>query len=447
VRPAHDTGVEVATTGDGAVFATSDGRLAYAGRDGLIEIPHRPLPVHVMAASGKTVAIGTSEGEVMVLDLSAAVPALVPLEASERLYAVGAGHLVVGREAGTLFDGDPLSDTPAQELDGLAAQGDSLAIIDLATGARTVIAPLGFGTHADIIGDAVVATGGTTSRSLAIWDLAGNARYGAAHVRNTAIGIGGARGICAYHQTAAGDIVEVPVADPAGARVLAHFEPQRNGEHVDSSILTFSAAEGQLFVMKSDGAAALVDVWGVHPLELGIPGRLNSVHRSADGTWWAVADFEHLWRVPPSGTPREVALGQRIRRLRAIGDRIFARSDSTLFEIADDGTVTRSTSNVGDAYSVDEGILLATPSGVVAVMPVANVRRLLRMPAPPISMSATRDGRTVAAMLVSPAGRERLVAVWADPVPADPSAIPAYLGRLTNARIAPGSDQVRWETP
>ena len=447
VRPTHNTRVEVAQTADGAVFATADGGLAYAGRAGLIELPHRPVPLHVIAASGKTVAIGTSEGEIMALDLSAAAPALVALEDSERLYAVGTGHLVIGREAGTLFDGDPLSDSPAQERDRLAAQLDSLAIIDLATGARTALAPLGFGTHAYILGDAVVATGGAADRSLVIWNLAGDLRYRAAHVRDTAIGIGGARGMCVYHETVAGDIVEVPVADPAGARVLAHFEPRRNGERVDSSILMFSAEEGRLFVMKSGGEAALIDAGGVHPLELGIPGRLNSVHRSADGTWWAVADFEQLWRVPPGGAPHEIALGQRIRGLRAVGDRIWARSDSTLFEIAGDGTVTRSTSNVGDAYSLDEGFLLATPNGVAAVMPVANVRRLLRLPAPPISVSATRDGRTIAAMLVSPAGRERLIAAWGDPVPADPSATLAYIGRLTNARLTPGSDQVQWETP
>jgi hypothetical protein len=60
-------------------------------------------------------------------------------------------------------------------------------------------------------------------------------------------------------------------------------------------------------------------------------------------------------------------------------------------------------------------------------------------------VSATPDGRGVAAMLVSPAGGERLVAAWQDPVPADPRAVPAYLGRLTNARLAPGSDELTWE--
>jgi type II secretory pathway component PulM len=42
---------------------------------------------------------------------------------------------------------------------------------------------------------------------------------------------------------------------------------------------------------------------------------------------------------------------------------------------------------------------------------------------------------------------QRWIATWADPVPAEPGAAPAYLARLTSAHLAPGSNELTWDRP
>jgi hypothetical protein len=51
----------------------------------------------------------------------------------------------------------------------------------------------------------------------------------------------------------------------------------------------------------------------------------------------------------------------------------------------------------------------------------------------------------VAALVTAPDGR-RFVAIWRDPVPVDPAELPAYVERLTNARIDSWSGELRWDS-
>ena len=67
------------------------------------------------------------------------------------------------------------------------------------------------------------------------------------------------------------------------------------------------------------------------------------------------------------------------------------------------------------------------------------MRRELRLSTTPGRVRVSSDGRLVAATVGD------VVAVWRDPVPVNPADVLAFIDRLTNARLDPGSDAVRWE--
>jgi hypothetical protein len=153
-----------------------------------------------------------------------------------------------------------------------------------------------------------------------------------------------------------------------------------------------------------------------------------------------------LWRVPPVGPPALLfRLDSTGTRALVKGDRIWAFARDALTQLALDGTVLDRMQVWGATSGSVAGdrVFVAEAGGIAEVVPAANVRHLLRVPGALESIAVTRDGTHVAATVAVDHGT--VLAQWQDRVPADPRALPAYLGTLTNARLAPGSDAVTWE--
>jgi hypothetical protein len=311
----------------------------------------------------------------------------------------------------------------------------SLGIIDLGTGATHAIDPLGFGTLAWIEAGRVVLIGGRPLTAV-IADLDGRVLYraevGATALSHTAF----------VAETSGHDVTWVELAD-AGAepRVIAH---------VDDPIaeLDTDGDRAVIVTYRHDGtfAVQLADAHGLHPLDLHSTKMLSSIHQTSDGTWWYVAEFSALWRLPPGGPAVEVPVGQAVKVIRKDGDRIFAVSDTTQFELALDGRIVRTTSVVGLAAGIDGGTVLRLPDGIAVTMPDVYVRRLLAIGTAPEQGRASHDGRLIASVVKRLDG-DHAIALWRDPVPVDPRDLAAYIDRATNARLDPGSDQVLWDAP
>jgi hypothetical protein len=412
--PAGSIGLLPAEAGSSAVFATPEGRFAYAGALGLVELPHRPEGVSRIALdpTGRRLAIGTDEGEVELVDLAPAIPELHAVANDATLHAIARDRMVVGHEASGLLEIVELDGGARHRLNG----GDRP---DAWFGDDSVIAIGGFGD----------------ARALVIADRDGHVRYRADHVGSASI----SRDVT--FATATGDVVQVTLPDAARARVLAHFEPKTIAMLNQTSL-------GVVVVVNGPGNAwptYLVDDTGRHPLELGGDGMPTGFQYTADGTWWFVVRYEQLWRRPRDGVATAVPLEHRVNRVFQIQDRVIALGPTTTYELARDGRVQHTAPSVGFEVGFHDGFLLAAPTGVVAAMPVANVRRVLHVATTPTQLRATPDARTVGAV-VTALDQRKFVAVWRDPVPVDPAEVPAYITNATDARIDPGSDELRWET-
>ncbi|MEO8698942.1 MAG: serine/threonine-protein kinase [Kofleriaceae bacterium] len=402
----------------GTWFVTATGRLAHGGPLGIVELPHRPVTVVSVATdpSGQRLVLGTQEGEVIVDDARAALPALVTIPAQTQVYAIGEGFAIVGREAGSIYNGEDPS-TPAV--------ADTLAILDLATGAQRALTPLGFGTQVVVTAHAIV---GSSGRGVfAVWTRDGTERY-----RKSDAWVSNVNQDVAYHTTAAGDVIVVALAGVLEPRTFAHFATRDlTGMSIVDGGVTLSVAS----------RAHFIDASGPHLLA-GIPESSTSIVPDRAGGWWFVKDYSSLWHLR-DGVATEVAMGQRIRRLRWASDRLLATSETTQFQLAADGRVIQATSGFASAKGVDGGTLLATPLGAEVVMTAAAVRRLVRTPFEPASVFATADARELAALLVT--DDRRVLAWWRDPVPVEPLAVQHYLGTITNARLGAESDALQWD--
>ena len=334
---------------DAAVmFATPQGRFAHAGPTGLIELAHRPEPVSRIALdpTGRRVAVGTDDGEVELLELGPTLPEVHELERGARLLAIGRDRMVVGRNVFA-----------------------SPEIVELDTARHHPIDVPAEASVAAFVGNAVVAFGGNAAARVAVvTDLDGKVRYHADRIGSAAI-----RRDLTF-ATVAGDIVSVPLPDVDRAHVIAHFEPR-------SIALLDQAPTGDVVVVLIAPGSAwptfLVDAAGSRPFELATTGMPDSFLEAGDGTWWSVVNYRELWRRPRDGAPARIPLDSDVQEVLRFGDHVIAHGSSTTYELAADGRVLRTSSSLGADTSFDDGLLLATPAGVVAATPVANVRRLL----------------------------------------------------------------------
>jgi len=412
-NPSGDIGLVPTEAGEAAVFATPEGRLAHSGAAGLVELPHRREAVSRIALdpSGRRLAVGTDDGELELVDLASALPELHAIASDATLRAISGNRMLVGPEAGGSHDIAALDGEGRHPLD------------------------LGIQPVAWFDDDSVVAISGPgNARTLVITDLEGRIRYRAERIGSAAF----RRDVT--FATTAGDIIQVPPRDVARARVLDRFERE-------PIALLDQTAAGVVVVTNGPGdtwPTYLIDDAGRHPLPLGGDGMPSAFQRTTDGAWWFIVDYV-LWRRPQDGIAAPVPLEHRVHWLLAIEDRVIASGPTTIYALANDGRVEHATPTVGNEASFDDGLVLSDPAGVVVAMPIANVRRTLRIAAKATRLRSTPDARTVAALVTAP-DRRRFVAIWRDPVPVDPAELPAYIERLTNARIDSWSGELRWDS-
>ena len=422
-EPSGSIGVEpTATAAATTLFVTESGRIAYASELGVVELPHRPEGVARVAydESARRLAIGTDAGDVEIVDLSSAIPETRKLVQGARVFAIGNERLVFGHET-----------TDATNVNSL----DRLEIVELDTNRHHWLPPLGEFADVAIQNNAIVAIGGPGSNmSVVVTDLDGKEIFRANHVGSTE------HLSHVAFVSASGDVVELD--DAWRPHVIAHL--------TDAGMYALheTAAGVVATKMVTPIEASVIDASGMHPLTLPLHEPPNSFYTAADGTWWVVENYTHLWRVPLHGTATEIPLPENIRQLKEFGDHVYANGKSKIFEMSLDGTLIRSTSSVGLVAYFDTGYTLMTGEAVVAVMPSANVRRVLHLPRRPNKVVVSHvDARIIAASIPGPDDNGDIVAIWRDPVPVNPAEIPAYIERLTNAHLDPGSDELRWDAP
>jgi hypothetical protein len=235
----------------------------------------------------------------------------------------------------------------------------------------------------------------------------------------------------------------VPLDPPGAARVIgrrAVIGPQ-------------PTAAGLVLAARAGGADPtaiayhLIDATGEHRLALPAMQLARVIGRTAAGAWWVIEANDRLWRVARDGTGT-VVIPTGIRIAIARGDELWAIGDGVACVVAADGSIVRRIATPGEVRGVTaDAFVLVAPDGVRLAAPGADVHRRLALPRPIAGVAASRDGRTVAALTSAPgAPGRRVLAVWRDPVPLDPRALPAALPTLTNARLELGSDAVGWDT-
>ncbi len=418
---------------DGMILATTEGRLAYVGPLGVVEIAHRRLQLKAIAVggNGNDLVIAALNGDLMEIDLRPIRPRLIPVPETTTVYGATSDRLVIGNAS----------------VSEMGSTGSTaLAIVELATGKRIELGDVGFAPFVVVLERLVVASEGPGAppKTVNVWDLAdGRERVRAPFGAHTQIGEGLHAKQSLVYTTEEGDLIEQPLEPfgpaqkirAANTRTIARI--QMSGRGLAVSTIDYKQDRTRTVVewIDRDGDTRA-------PIE--IEGFAMSGGYAPDGTTWFVQDVERVLRVAPDGTRAVVPLPQAITNVRIDGPRIWAIGSSALYELAPDGAIVRTVSLPISTRrtQIQDAILSVADDGLWLTAPDANVSRLLAVPGGADQVSAQLDGRTVAALTRT---TPRYVAIWSDPVPTDASAIPAYIERLTNARLDLASSAVTWD--
>jgi len=432
--PYHGTTLPAAAFDDGIVLATDGGRLAYVDALGVVEIPHRRLQLVgiEIAKDGRNLVIAAASGELMTIDLRVVRPSLVPVAATTSLYGVTADQIVIGDATV-----DPMGSTSTTRL----------AIVNLTSRKRIELGDVGFAPYVTLLDERVVvgAGPGAAGRVLLVWELDGRERLRAPYTNIISVGPGLHAPTSVVYGAPTGDIVEQPLEPFGPSQILRVADGKRVWRlNLTPQGIAISTLDGSVEPIRNS----------IEWLERG-PRKAPALQYETsafspgfgpDGSWWIVEDLERVTRVTPDGTRTAVPLPQPIRVMTIRGDRIWALGASALYELAPDGAVLRTVSlpNGKKRGQLRDGVVSLADDGLWVTMPEANVSRLLPLPGGADQQVATRDGRFVAALTQTTPPH---VAIWRDPVPIDPSAVPAYIEELTNARLDLASSAVTWDRP
>jgi hypothetical protein len=424
----------MASYADGAVFATKAGSVALATRLGIVPLPHRPFQPRAIAVepSGRWLAFAGIAGAIQLIDLNAVTPRWFHLEPFEVLLSVNRTHALLAH-----------SDTAVR-----AGGQRDLTLLELATGVRRTIGSVEFGSGGELARDSVVVwTAGNRPR-LTIYRLTGEIIDEIPDVRASAFGVAiGGTGESVFYGTRDGDIIEQRLDIAVPRRILARLP---NLAHVGGTtpIARMHALGGELMLatfIRGTTGLYWIDSAGIHELAAPVPGFLQQHQRDADGVWWLTADFKDLYRLIPGRPPERIPVGEPIRFLRLQGNEVWASSKETVFRLdrRTAAVLSRTRTDQASWRGVRGGYVIAGPLGAEVIMPLENVRRELRLPVQPAAVTADYEGTAVAASVLD--GATARLAVWLDDVPTDPSLVPAYIARLTNASLRLGSDAVIWD--
>jgi hypothetical protein len=276
-----------------------------------------------------------------------------------------------------------------------------------------------------------------------VWDLAGRELL-RIRTGETTLGPGLAAATSLFYLGSSGDVIEQPIEPPGEPRTIGRITTS------PGPVVTLKATERGLAVIDHASATRRVtwiDRAGQVDRDLALASMVSTAVRPADHAWWATMDFASLWRASGDGPAARVELPVPVHDLRVVDDEVWAIGTDTVFRLGLDARVRGTTALLGRTarVDIDRGFAIATIAGPQVVMPLADARWNLMLGTAPTSITASPDGRAVAALI--PLDGEVAIARWRDPVPLDPAAVPAFLGTITNARLGFGSDSILWDPP
>ncbi|HEU0030168.1 MAG TPA: protein kinase [Kofleriaceae bacterium] len=423
---------------DGLAFVSRTGRLAYLDANGTVELAHRTAELvdADVDPAGRRLVTGAWSGELCVIDLAYSRPRMIRV--SETSTVVGAaGDRVILADAGhDMFNGTG----PSQ-----------LAIVDTRSGARTELGSFGFAPFVTTSNRQLIVKS-AMQRELTVYDLDGHVVLRVPNVNDTAEGIGLAGGHSVYYVTNDGGLYEQPLEPLGPVRELGRLPVEHGRAGPMVLVIDLTVTPEGLFVSEFDAKTKLpryrvYDRTGERVFGLGVQGWPRLVGQTSNGSLWFLLD-DDLYRQSWLGPAVRVPLGQRVTGARVFDDHVWALSDSLLYDLEPDGRLAHTTSLASTGKDrrrawLADGFVLITTAGIDVATPSANIRRQLPLPIGAQQAYSSLDGQTVAAIVQR--GTEHFLAVWRDPVPADPAAVPAFLSQLTNARLGLGSDAVTWE--
>jgi len=419
---------------DGLAVATEDGRIAYVDRLGAVELAHRRLELGHLEISpdGQDLVIATVGGELMTIDLGPVRARLVPVAATTSVYGVSAERLVIG-DATTNAAG--------------STSGTQLAILEVASGKRIELGDVGFAPSVVLLDELVVVGGRSRPDGfrLTVWDLAGRERLRVPYKDFLAVNTGLHAATSAVYGAPNGDIVEQPL-EPFGPAQILRAADRKRAMRV---AMTPQGISVTMLDISVEPVRYTIEWFERGPRKapaMAHEGSVFSPGFGPDGSWWIVEDFERVVRVTPEGRRQLVPLPQAIKTMAIRGSQIWAVGASALYQLAPDGAVVHTVALPPSRQrgQLVDGVVSLADDGLWVTMPEANVSRLLPLPGGADQQVATRDGRFIAARTRT---ATPYIAIWSDPVPGDPAAVPAYLEQLTNARLDPASSTVTWDRP
>nr|MBA2541911.1 hypothetical protein [Deltaproteobacteria bacterium] len=436
--PERDAGVfstHILPFRGGAMLVTDAGAIAHATELGVLPLVHRSLDL-VRAAvdpAGTRLALGTANGEVLLLDTSHVAPTTLRVAPATSLAgAFGTQVLVLSGKQDSMLPPEPamLGDL---EVPGLAA-------VDLTS--RAITPFTGRAAYAFTYGAMVVAHTGIEER--AIFDTTGKERFRITgswfNFHDNAV----------FYLDRAGVVWRHPLDGAATqlATMPANVDIKPRGDRPEV-VTRMQVVEGVPFItirrrgaMQTPTRFLEITPAGIQQ-QTGPPGESAIVGRTRDGLLWGVVDGV-LWRAP-FGIPITVPLSHEVAFAYLFDDRIWAFGTAQLTVLDGHGGETTSAIHwTNGPWKVRDGVVLGEAGKVIELVPGANVRRTLGMHGEIKRVVATPDGARMIALSELPDDR-LVLGYWNDPVPADSQAVRAYLDTLTNARLQPSSDVLRWD--
>ncbi len=417
---------------DGIVLATVEGRIAYVDQLGVVELPHRRGQFKMVetSANGHTLLIVSLSGEITSIDLRPVRPHLVPVAETTSVLGLSADKLVVG-------------ESTVGELGSRSTS--TVAIIDVTSGKRTELGDFGFAPFVVMLDDLLVVGGPRTSSgsALTVFDDDGQKKVQSTSKMHIQVGHGLLSPTSIIYDTPNGDLVEQPleplgpsrVIRPATARRVARIQASPQGIAV--ATLDVNAKEMMTRMEWFENGPRKAP-------DIEYQGWAFSAGFSPDDAWWVIEGASRLVRIGPDGARRSISLPQSVGSMTIRGARIWALGQTAMYQLAPDGTLTRTVDLPTSKRrgNLKDGVVSLSEDGLYITVPEANVSRLLPVPGGAEQQASTPDGRFVA---VRTRAAPHYIAIWKDWVPVDPAAIPAFLDEVTNARLDLASSAVTWD--
>ncbi len=402
----------------GALLANDRSELAYVNGEGIRKFAHRSLGLNsvVVDRTGTRIALA-SDRDVLLMDLSSALPPSFPVPSTTELMAATLDHAVVRMT--------PFLDDPKEFVKGTS-------LIDVVTQRVTFLDPRMFQPFTN---DNVIHGAPEVGR-LHVWDSSGKRVIELDRVANYRVSDG-----AVVYVDLDGAIWRQPIG---GQRVaLGRLPISASLPNGSSAVRDMLLLDGEPVFNVFDKTSTRLFLASGAELVLGVPGFAPNVFgRDSKGAWYAIDHLTGtLWR-SLHGVAKPVSVDHVPGHLQILPDRLLvSNKDSTMTELDLEGRVIRTFSLIGaHPRMFGEDYVVVTTLGV-DLIGRTGARGTIRIPGDVRSVHA--NGKHIVALAVGDRG-SRLY-VWTDRVPEDPKTLRGYLDTLTNARLPTGSDALSWD--